>query len=119
MPRAGTYAKRREALAAVLDLSASGLSISTVASRLGLRVSYVARLLTEATAALPGQDADELRIVTEVRLDRLAERLLPLIDSDDERTRLQAVAQLRQVEADRSRLLGLWQRPEQPEPSNR
>lgn len=114
MPRTGTYAARRERLAEVVDLYAAGLSLPSIADRLGIRRDIAARLLGEGIESLPVQDVDELRAGTELRLDRLAATYGALLDDPDPKVRL-AAAGLRQVESDRSRLLGTWQKPPREE----
>jgi hypothetical protein len=101
----------RERVRSVMELNAAGLSIRDIADRLGIRPERAAKLLHDGIAALPGQNVDDLRTVTELRLDKLSATYGALLDSDDERTRLAAANGLRQVEADRARLLGTWQRP--------
>lgn len=115
MPRTGTYAARRERLAEVVDLYAAGLSLPSIADRLGIRRDIAARLLREGIESLPVQDVDELRAGTELRLDRLAATYGALLDDPDPKVRLAAAAGLRQVESDRSRLLGTWQKPPREE----
>ena len=111
MPTAERRATRRQQLAEVLELHASGLSIRAIARRLDLRIDRAAKLLTEGIASLPAQDHDELRATSELRLDKISEVWSSLLDSEDERTRAQAAEGLRRVENDRARLLGTWMRP--------
>lgn len=96
---------------AYVDLVAAGASVTDAASRLGIRVDYAARLVHDELSALPAQHVDDLRAVTELRLDRLATTYSALMDSNDERTRLVGANGLLAVERDRVRLLGTWQKP--------
>lgn len=111
MPPAGARAAHRERVQTALDLHASGLDVRTIADRLGLRSDRAAKLLSEGIAALPAQDVGELRTTSELRLDRLAATYGALLDDPDPRVRLAAAGGLRQVESDRARLLGTWQKP--------
>jgi hypothetical protein len=115
MARAGTYAARRQLRVDVVELVAAGASVTDAAARLGIRVDYAARLLHDGIAALPAQDVDDLRTVTELRLDRLAKTYGDLLDDEDAKVRLAGANGLRQVEADRARLLGTWQKPPKDE----
>lgn len=115
MPPAGARAEHRERVASALSLHQRGSDLHGIAGQLGCTVDRAAKLLGEALRSLPAQDVDDLRAATEVRLDRLSATYGALLDSDDERIRIQAANGLRQVESDRSRLLGLWQRPPKDE----
>ncbi|TFV86198.1 hypothetical protein E4P40_13225 [Blastococcus sp. CT_GayMR20] len=115
MPRAGTYASRRDRLAEVMELNASGLSVTSIAARLGIRSDYAARLLSEGINALPTASVEDLRTATELRLDRIAGVWSELLSDPDPKVRAQAAEGLRRTEADRSRLLGLWVRPPKDE----
>jgi hypothetical protein len=115
VPRAGTYTARRTLLAEVLELYAAGLSVRDIASRCSVRMDYAARLLNEGLRSLPAADVDDLRAGTELRLDKLAATYGALLDDPDPKVRLTAAAGLRQVESDRSRLLGTWQKPPREE----
>lgn len=119
MPASGARATHRARVAEALRLHQSGSDARTIAVQLGCTPARAAKLLAEALRSTPGSDVDDLRTASEVRLDRLAATYGSMLDSEDERIRLAAANGMRQVEADRSRLLGLWQRPEPAEPSNR
>lgn len=110
MPKQGDRAAHRVMRGDVLDLHTDGLSVSRIATRLGITPNRAQRLLGEAIAALPAQDVEELRATSELRLDRAAETLSELAKDPDPRIRLQATAQLVTVERDRARLLGTAQR---------
>lgn len=111
MPTAERLATRRQQLAEVLELHASGLSILAVAARLDVRADKAARLLSEALRSIPAQDIEELRATSELRLDRIARVWSELLNDADPKVRAQAAEGLRRVESDRARLLGTWLKP--------
>lgn len=111
MTKAGPRTIHRDRVQRAVELHAAGLAVPAIADRIGVTVDRAAKLLTEGIRSLPGSDLDDIRAATEVRLDRLAAVYGSLLDDDDPRVRLQAANGLRQVEADRSRLLGTWLKP--------
>lgn len=112
MARAGTYAARRQLRDGVVEAVGSGASLTAAAATLGIRVDYAARLLRDGIAALPGMEVEDLRGITEIRLDALAAVYATLMRSDDERTALAGANGLLAVERDRTKLLGTYLRPE-------
>ena len=111
MTKTGERATRRALAAEVLDLHAEGLSVSRIAVRLEMTPTRAQRLLSDALASIPESNLDELRLTSEIRLDRLATTYGELLSHEDPRIRLQAAQGLAGVERDRARLLGTWMRP--------
>lgn len=110
--KAGDRAAQRERESEVLDLFADGFSVVAIARELSITPQQAARRLSAALAELPEQPVEELRAGVEVRLDRAAAGLARLAErTDDDRVLLQALQALARIEADRTRLLGLAQKP--------
>lgn len=110
--RAGERAKHRALVNEALDHYASGLSLRTIATVMGITPGRAQRLVGEGIASLPTQTADELRAGSELRMDRAIEVLKAMLDDKDPNVRRGAARDLIQAEAARSRLLGTWQKPE-------
>jgi len=112
MTKTGERAAQRDRAAEVLDLHASGLSILSISRKLKITPQQAQRRLAEAIATIPAQNVDELRITSELRLDRAAEVFADLADrATDDRVRLSAMNGLVAVERERAKLLGTSQRP--------
>lgn len=110
--KAGDRAAQRERESEVLDLFADGFSVVAISREIGISVQQASRRLSAALAELPEQPVEELRAGVEVRLDRVASGLARLAArTDDDRILLQALTALGRTEADRTRLLGLAQKP--------
>jgi hypothetical protein len=109
--RAGERSTHRERVQSALNLHADGMSVRTIADRLSVTPNRAAKLLNEGLRKLPGSEVDDLRAATEVRLDAVAQVYGELLSDPDPRVRAQAANGLLTVERDRSKLLGLWQRP--------
>ena len=106
MPTAERRATARQRVQRALDLHAEGHSVRDIATALDCTPARAARLLAEGIASLPGQALEELRATSELRLDRAARVYGSMLDSEDERTRLQAAAGVVNVERLRTDLLG-------------
>ncbi|GAB2575957.1 helix-turn-helix domain-containing protein [Microlunatus antarcticus] len=112
MTKPGERAAQREREAEVLDLFADGFSVVAISRRLAITPQQAARRLSAALAELPEQPVEDLRAGVEVRLDRAAAGLAVLAArTDDDRVLLQALTALARIESDRTRLLGLAQKP--------
>ena len=110
--KAGDTARRREAVQRTLDLHADGNSIRDIARVEGITLDQARRRLREGLTSQPLMEVDEVRAGQELRLDRAAKRLEPLLNSDDPRIVVQATNALATVERDRARLLGTNIRPQ-------
>lgn len=112
MPTAGRRALDRDRLARALDLHTRGWSVRDIAAELGCTPARAAKLLGQAVAGLPAQEASELRATSELRLDRAAKTYGDLLDDPDSKVRADAARGIVAVEAQRARLLGTYLRPE-------
>lgn len=103
--------RRQEGARQVLELYAAGRSVPEIADALGITQHKAASLLGHGIADSPSAEVQHLRALVDVRLDKLTATFRELINDPDSRIRLQAAQGLRQVEADRARLLGLNLKP--------
>lgn len=109
--RAGERAAHRATVNQALDLYAEGRSLRTIAAEMKVTIGRAQRLVSEGISSLPEQDIVELRTASELRMDRAAEVAADLLTHSDPRVCLQAARDLSAIEANRSRLLGTWQKP--------